>query len=207
MVNRMTSRLNPTKLQLALIEAALRIIDEKGHQALRARELTQAAGCALGGLYTAFADMDALALAVKMRILDELDAAMALAAPRPAVAAAADPADSLLALAGAYVDFATSRKRRWQMLFLYKLANDADAPDWYQSRLAEIFAHIDTPLRALHALADPARRDLAGRALFASVHGIVILGLEGKLGRVPEDYVRAQIEVLVRSAARGLAGG
>lgn len=192
----------PTKLQTALLDAALAIIDARGHQALRARALTDAAGCALGGLYTAFADLDSLVLAVKMRILDQLDAIMlAVEATR----GQANTTEGLLALARAYVDFALVHKRRWQTLFLYKLADDAESPDWYLARLAAIFAHVDAPLATLPALQDPARRDLVGRALFAGVHGIVILGIEGKLGAVTKDYILAQIDVLVRSSVAGMS--
>src|SRR5579872_3237503 len=65
-------------LKGALVDSAERIIAERGYLALRARELAQDVGCALGAIYTVFPDLDALVLAVKDRTLDDLEAQIAV---------------------------------------------------------------------------------------------------------------------------------
>jgi AcrR family transcriptional regulator len=50
-------------------------------QALRARDVAQNVGCALGAIYNVFADLDALVLAVKERTLDMLEAEIARQPP------------------------------------------------------------------------------------------------------------------------------
>src|ERR1700730_2329906 len=61
------------QLQDALVDAAEKTIAEYGLVALRARDLAAAAGCALGAIYTAFPDLDAIVIAVNMRTLGLLD--------------------------------------------------------------------------------------------------------------------------------------
>src|ERR1700679_3718406 len=61
-------------LHEALLAAATRTIAERGYQALRARDLANEVGCAVGAIYNVFPDLDALTLAVKSRTLDELQA-------------------------------------------------------------------------------------------------------------------------------------
>src|ERR1700683_3000969 len=64
-------------LREALAASAQRIIGERGYQALRARDVARDVGCALGAIYSVFADLDALILAVKERTLDLLEAEIA----------------------------------------------------------------------------------------------------------------------------------
>lgn len=188
-------------LRETLIEAAEAVIEQRGSQALRARELTEAAGCALGALYNVFPDMDALVVAVKLRILDQLDAIMQAVPQR---LAGQGPQAHLLGLADAYLDFAIGEPRRWQALFKHQLSEGAHLPEAYFARLAEIFAHVEAPLAALLPGATPQARTMAGRALFAGVHGIVLLGLEQRLGLASPEMIRAQFHLLVGAALKGM---
>ena len=190
-----------TDLREALLLAAEAVIERKGSQALRARELTEAAGCALGALYNVFPDMDALVVAVKLRILDRLDQRMR------AVSRATGDNDAeavLLGLADAYLDFALAEPRQWQALFKHQLSAGTLLPQAYFDRLGEIFAHVEAPLAQLVPGMGEAGRAQAGRALFAGVHGIVLLGLEQRLGETSAEMIRAQFHLLVGSALRGM---
>src|SRR5262245_44188110 len=97
------------QLREALLLAAERTIATDGYQALRARALAEDVGCAVGAIYNVFPDLDALALAVKSRIIDVMDAELA----RAVASAAGEGASAeqvairrLLALAQAYLRFA-----------------------------------------------------------------------------------------------------
>ena len=61
------------KPKSALIDAAEHTISRDGLAALRARDLAAEAGCAVGAIYTAFPDLDAIVIAVNMRTLALLD--------------------------------------------------------------------------------------------------------------------------------------
>ena len=195
------------QLREALLRAAERTIEAEGYQALRARALAEEVGCAVGAIYTVFPDLDALALAVKSRIIDVLDAALAQAVANAAgQGASAEQAAirRLLALAQAYLRFAVEQAARWRMLFEYRVAPGNTLPDWYVERLDAVFTHVDEPLHVLvPGLADDRRAEL-GRGLFSAVHGIVVLGLEQKLYTFSPETIAAQVETIVRATIAGL---
>lgn len=185
-------------LRQALLLAAERRIDEAGLAALKARELTREVGCALGALYTAYPDLDALALAVNARTLDALEAALDAVPDGP-------PADRLPALALAYLDYAAAHRRRWAALFEHRMADGRAAPDWYHDRLARLFCHVEAPLAALRPGMGSAARARLARSLFSAVHGVVALGLDEKVGPMPATTLRGHLRVLVDALVTGLA--
>ena len=191
-------------LRKALLDAAEAVIARDGFGAVRARGLTDAVGCALGALYTAFPDMDALMLAVKLRILDRLDARVAASLGAPPPGAGCDRLP--LAMARTYLDFAWDERRQWEVLFQHHLAGPEGLPDWYRERLGGIFALVAGPLGvALPGLTEAGALRLA-HSLFAAVHGIVALGVEAKLGPASRGETEARVEMVVGAALAGLRG-
>ena len=189
-------------LRDALLAAAERAIAESGLPGLKARDVAREAGCALGAVYTAFADLDALVLAVNARTLDALDAHLrAAAASRPE---AEGPVPRVAALAEAYLDYATRHRPRWAALFEHRMAAGRKSPGWYKEKQAELFGHIEAPVAALRPGLGGAEAAALSRTLFSAVHGVVSLGLDEKLAPMPEDALRAQLDVLVGALARGL---
>jgi len=67
-----------------------------------------------------------------------------------------------------------------------------------------LFALVEDRLAGV--LPDTADRQMASRALFSAVHGVVSLGLDEKLGPFDEPMVRRQIEFIVGAAVRGVPG-
>jgi AcrR family transcriptional regulator len=195
------------ELRAALLRAVERTVEAEGYQALRARSLANEVGCAVGAIYNVFPDLDALVLAAKARALDALDAELADAIARDDAAdAAADGVAlrKLLALAETYLTFATERLPIWRMLFEYRIAPTAEVPAWYQARLADLFAHLDAPLRAIVPDLPAKKRASLGRALFSAVHGVIALGLEEKLDRTSRATIAAQAATIVRACVAGL---
>ena len=64
-------------LKERLTTAAEALIIEHGLGGLKARDVTQRAGCALGAIYNAVADLDELVMRVNSRTLQRLGAALA----------------------------------------------------------------------------------------------------------------------------------
>jgi signal-transduction protein with cAMP-binding, CBS, and nucleotidyltransferase domain len=62
-------------------------------------------------------------------------------------------------------------------------------PEWYLAELAQLFAHIGRPLALLFPELPRDELDLMVRALFSSVHGIVLLGLEKRISGVPRPQI------------------
>jgi AcrR family transcriptional regulator len=196
------------QMKTALVDAAEAIIAKDGLAALRARDLAAAAGCALGAIYNAFDDLDAIVFAVNMRTLALLDRSLGGALRhRPAAGRTnADDPDlgRMIRLALAYIEFAAKNGPRWRALFEHRLRDDQTAPPWYIAEQNRIFQLVEAPLRAIRP--DLAAGELAqlARTVFSAVHGIVSLGLEQKLGEIPARRLREQTAAIVTAIARGL---
>jgi AcrR family transcriptional regulator len=197
-------------LREALVNAAERRIADNGFAALRARDLADDVGCALGAIYLVFADLDSLIVAVKERTLDALEAEAAKIAEQAPKAAGKSAAgarmasDSLTALAALYLGFARDNRNLWRTLFEHR------APDGVPSGAAKaldaIFAHIERQIRILAPGVPVARRRLLAQAVFGAAHGIVALGLNDLLEKSSVDEVAWQTRTIVELIARGLAG-
>ncbi|BDV38708.1 TetR/AcrR family transcriptional regulator [Methylocystis bryophila] len=175
--------------------AAQTLIADKGLAGLKAREVAQAAGCALGAIYTVFADLDELILRVNARTLTRLEAALAQEGD----------GDALEVLALAYLAFARREEPSWRALFGFRLPPGSSLPDWFVTERDRLFALLESPLSEL--LPDHAPEDVrrTARTLFSAVHGIVSLGLEDKLGDSAGVMLEAELEAFVGTFARGLA--
>lgn len=177
-----------------LIEIAERTIASKGLGALRARDLASEASCAVGAIYNVFGDLTDLVLAVNARTFHRLgaDVAEALAdAPQ-------DPVEQLVIMAQAYHGFAAANHQSWRALFDVERAAGEAAPDWYLEEMGQLFAYISDPLAVIFPARDSTELALLTRALFSSVHGIVLLGLDEASAGVPSDDINRMIALVLR---------
>lgn len=182
-----------------LIEIAERSIAEKGLGALRARDLAAEAGCAVGAIYNVFGDLDDLVLAVNARTFQRLGADVAAALS----AAPQDPVEQLVVMAHTYHHFAAANHQSWRALFDLERAPDTARPDWYQQEMGQLFTYISDPLAVIFPQRDPHELALLARALFSSVHGIVLLGLDQASAGVPSDDIDRMIDLVLRQIAAG----
>lgn len=183
-------------LRLKLIDLAEAQIAEGGLVSLRARDLAKGAGCAVGAIYNHFDDLNALILEVNGRTFTRLGEAVGGAVGQ---AEALDPKQRLIVMSHAYLDFAAEQQTLWRALFDVQMSLDGPVPDWYLQALGGLFAYIAAPLREMFPDMPEAELDLMTRALFSSVHGIVLLGLERRISGVPIDQIREMIaQVLLR---------
>ncbi len=182
------------ELRDKLIVIAERTIAHKGLSALRARDLAAEAGCAVGAIYNVFGDLTDLTLAVNARTFHRLgaDVAEALAdAPE-------DPVEQLVVMAQAYHHFAAANHLSWRALFDVERPAGEAAPDWYLAEMGQLFTYISDPLAVIFP--DRAADELAllTRALFSSVHGIVLLGLDEASAGVSTDNIDHMIALVLR---------
>ena len=189
-------------LRTQLIAAAERRISEDGLGALRARDLAADAGCALGAIYGAFPDLDALILEVNLRTLALFEAALG---PDDGGFDGASATDELVRLGQAYLAFAQSHGKRWRALFQHQFADGRRPPDGYVAEQARLFRRIEAPLQALRPDLSALERVLLARSLFSATHGIVMLGLDARLMALPPAVVGHQLDLLIRAMATGLA--
>lgn len=174
-----------------LIAAAEKRMKDNGLTGLRARDVTTDAGCALGGLYTAFNDLDDLILHVNARTLDRMGAAMKAATD------GLDPTAALHALAQSYAGFAKDNRALWDALFDHAPTGDEPIPEWFRAHQRALMAHIVEPLALIQPKLSEETLYLRARTYFSAIHGIVAISLQGRFVGLPGDHLSAEIERIV----------
>ncbi len=187
-----------------LILAAESRIANSGVASLRARDLAGDIGVALGSIYNLVADLDELILIVGSRTLARLDAALGEAAAAHDASKRDGAIERLIAIAHRYRAFASEHRFLWRALFEFQLAEGREVPDWVSADLKHIFRNIVEPLGTLMPRAQPEQRALMAHTLFCAVHGVVSLGLQGKMVAVPAEIVDTEVERLLRLTCAGL---
>jgi AcrR family transcriptional regulator len=191
------------QLRDQLIDAAERRVAAAGTGALKARDLAQDIGVALGAIYNLVADLDELALLVAQRTLIQLDTALEQAAEQ----AAGPPPAQLKAIASAYLAFARAHPRLWRNIFYGMPPDMAEVPQWIVAQQQRMFRHILNPLEALRPHLARQERLMFAHTLFSATHGIVQLSLEQRFFAVPADAIDQQLGMLVDAVCAGLPGG
>ncbi len=186
-------------LRTALVDAAQKRIADSGISSVKARDLARDAGCALGAIYTAFEDMDALFMAVNGRTFQKLGQSVASS---QAGLEDYEPVDCLIRMSHAYLDFASENTNLWRALFDINMSMDMDVPDWYMEELAQLFGHIRAPLGRRWPDRHEKELEMMTRALFSSVHGIVLLGLQNRISGVPRGQISRMIEVILKEVCK-----
>ena len=190
-------------LREQLIDAAERTIAEKGLAALKARELAQQVGCAVGTIYNVFEHLDELVLCVGARTLAMLETALEAVRPLGGHHSTETAADDLVRLAVAYLEFATTHTVRWRALFEHRMSEARPLPEWFVEQQHRLFAQLEQPLAALLPELDRDAHRILARTVFSAVHGIVALGLEEKLVSLPLPDLAGQLAATVRAIAMG----
>ncbi|MGI6246690.1 MAG: TetR/AcrR family transcriptional regulator [Pseudochelatococcus sp.] len=171
-----------------ILDAAERIVAEKGIGHLNIRDVARASGCSVGTIYTHFADLDGLALHVNARTLARLAAALDDVERHDQ---GGDIAGQLCAMAGAYMDFAAGNYHVWSALFEHRMPQPL--PEWHREDHFRLFRRIAGKLRTLHPNLPDDEAFLRARTLYAAIHGIVSLGMADRLGRLPAETLKAEI--------------
>ncbi len=190
-----------TQMRDSMVEIASRIVGSEGLAALQARRISQEAGCAVGTLYNIFGGLDMLIVEANATTLAALGRALTEAGER---VMAKPIGDRLLALALAYLQFATDHSHAWHAVFEHHMAPGNDVPAWYRDRQRDLFALVETIL--VDVVDDTDERTSAARALFSAAHGIVAISLDQKLGDFNLAEAQRQIKFVVKSVADGLTG-
>ena len=158
----------PIKItEQALLEAALRLVRERGMEALNARALAAALGCSTQPIFRLYPTMEALRRAV-------LEAALAVYHRHRADRAAASQEPPYKAAGLAYISFAREEPALFRLLFMRSRGGETDSPeavDWSP----------DTTLAgSVTGLAGP-EAELFHLEMWALVHGVAVMAATGYL--------------------------
>lgn len=186
-------------LRKRLVEVAEEKIISEGLLAIRARDLAAEAGCSVGAIYNVFDDLTDIILEVNGRtfrrlgthVVDQVDAL-----------STDEPVTILTTMGHAYLDFAQKNQNAWAALFEVEMTTDQEVPDWYMSEMRNLLEIISRPLANLFPELEQNRLFMFTRALFSSVHGIVLLGLEKRVSGVPRDHLQDMISFVLNNLRR-----
>ncbi|MCX5443527.1 TetR/AcrR family transcriptional regulator [Streptomyces sp. NBC_01280] len=174
-------------LRAACLRAARELLEEDGSAGLSLRAVARRAGVSATAPYRHYADRDALVSAVAAEGYRELAGELASAHPAPTT-----PTE-LSAVAVAYVRFALDRPAMFRVMF----AEPCDPADEERvAATAAISEYVRDMVRGAFPGADP---EVLSTTVWALVHGLAFLHLDGKLDSSTPEVVAAQVESAVQA--------
>ena len=185
------------KLRLRLIDIAEATIAADGLSAIKARGLAKKAECSVGAIYNVFDDLQDIIIAVNGRTFHKLGQTVAQSLTGLETA---PPTERLIAMSYAYMGYAAENPLSWRALFNLRMSIDMDVPEWYMKEMERLFGFIAGPVQECFPDLNPTDVALMTRALFSSVHGIVLLGLEHRISAVPGPHLKRMIALLLQEA-------
>ena len=175
-------------LRVALVSAALELLEEGGATELSLRAAARRAGVAPSAPYRHYADRDALLSAVAAVGYRELAEHLTAVHPAPSTT------DDLAAVAVAYVQFALQRPALFRVMFGEPCDRDSGER---VAATAAISAYVGAIVERCFPAADA---DALSTAIWALVHGLAFLHLDGKLDSSTPDAVEARVAAAVHAA-------
>ncbi len=180
------------------LEAAEQLVSEQGPGAFSARKVAGAIGYTVGTLYLVFDNLDDLILQMNARTLDRLHGRMLQARIQ-----CRNSREALLRLGETYIRFADEDPHRWEMIFGHRTAEGEKTPEWFQQKVARMFALVEAVMQPLAKRRSAPEIAQAARALWGGVHGICILALTDKLGVAGVQSVQDLAQSLINNYLEG----
>ena len=164
------------ELEALIIDAGQAHMGEAGFAKFSAREVAKRVGYSIGTIYNVFGSHDGLVLAINGRTLDHWADMMEQQLEQAG-------GNRLHALVRSYFRFARRNTHIWMALYDHRLPPGETAPEWYSAKRQRLFAIIEAELRAALGGSSAQAADLA-RLLYAAVHGLCTLTLNGTLAAI-----------------------
>jgi AcrR family transcriptional regulator len=165
----------------------MQLLEERGETALSLRAVARRAGVSPAAPYRHYADREALVSAVAAVGYRELAERLAAAHPSPSTP------DQLANVATAYVQFALQRPALFRIMFTdpcdrdndERVAATAAVSQYVQAIVKRTFPHADTEPLAT--------------AIWALVHGLAFLHLDGKLNAPTPTAVAERVTAAIQA--------
>ncbi|MFI8348103.1 TetR/AcrR family transcriptional regulator [Streptomyces sp. NPDC085596] len=174
-------------LRAACLRAARELLEEDGSAGLSLRAVARRAGVSATAPYRHYADRDALVSAVAAEGYRELAEYLGAAHPEPRTP------DELASVAVAYVRFALDRPAMFRVMF----AEPCDPNS--EERVAATAAISEYVRGIVHAVFPGVDPDALSTTVWALVHGLAFLHLDGKLDSSTPEVVDAQVRAAVQA--------
>jgi AcrR family transcriptional regulator len=173
----------------------MELLEERGETALSLRAVARRAGVSPAAPYRHYADREALVSAVATVGYRELAQQLAAAHPSPSTA------DQLASVATAYVQFALERPALFRIMFTEPCNRDNDER---VAATAAVSQYVQAIVERTFPQADT---EPLATAIWALVHGLAFLHLDGKLNAptptAVAERVTAAIQALLTATGTG----
>lgn len=171
-------------LKNSLITAGIEILSQEGTAGLSLRKVAARAGVSHSAPYAHFKDRQALIAAISTegfnQLYSELNAAV--------LAHAGDPRQQLIEGAWSYAQFAMNNTDTFKLMFSGVLEKEREYPSFVEISHKTFCLVLDV-VRACQnvGVLSPAPSELLAVSVWAQVHGIVSLALEGQISHTVLD--------------------
>lgn len=203
----MSTTQKPTteELRQRTISEARQLLAEGGPEQVKARVLAVRLGISVGSIYNLFGQLDELLYLVNAEVYDELLTVIEAAIAE--IGEKATPTDRVLALCRAYLNFVTANQELWSGVLAFNRRSRTTAPKWYREKERSLLSLAASVLDDVPGPTTQASKDLAARATWAAIHGIVTISVGPKGLLASEQDIAAQIELVGRAIVRALETG
>ena len=174
-------------LRAALVHAAMELLEESGEADLSLRAVARRAGVSPAAPYRHYADREALVSAVAAVGYRELAERLAAAHPSPSTP------EQLASVAIAYVQFALERPALFRIMFGEPCDRDNDER---VAATAAVSAYVRSIAQRTFPQADA---EALSTAIWALVHGLAFLYLDGKLDTPTSSAVADRITAAIQA--------
>jgi AcrR family transcriptional regulator len=188
-------------LPRALVDAALRLVETQGAEALTLRGAARLAGVSQAAPYRHFTDKQALLAAVA----EEGFRTMTRAMRRASAPHAADPLGRFRAQGLAYIEFATAHPAHYRVMFGRAMADKSAYPS-LQAASAETFGLLVEALRDCQkaGLVRPGDSEELALCAWSAVHGLSSLAVDGQLVQMGGRGMDALVHAVTSNIFFGL---
>lgn len=174
------------------LKAGTKILKTQGVNALSAREIAREIGYTVGTLYNVFENFNDIIFHLNLQTMQLMHKMFSQVI---ADNKSSDPKKILFALAHAYIDFAHAHASSWRLLFEPRIS-DQEPPYWYQQEIKRLFRLVEQTLLPLHNQ-DQQQSSMAAKVLWASLYGICILSITGKVNSILGETAHSLADSLI----------
>lgn len=167
---------NKEELEQMIFNAALELIETEGLIGLSARKIAAKISYTPGTIYSFYENLDELIFKINAETLEQIYEALEHCSNK-----SKSDTKTIRDLAKCYLTYAIDNHNRWKVLYEYAHPT-GKLPEWYQSKIDKIFSLLESKINEVCKNSKQSKTH--AQILWASLHGIAILALSGRLDTV-----------------------
>jgi AcrR family transcriptional regulator len=179
------------------VSSGLELIKTSGFSGFSTRQIAKDIGYTVGTLYNVFDSYDDIVLRINTASLDEM---------RKFIEKKLNPKlkgmKAVKQLAHLYIEFAHNNRNSWSALFEYVIPAELELPEYYSQGIENLFGIVESILVEFIDKKSDALKH--AKVIWASIHGICILGLTQKLNVAGTDPMEVLADSMIENYLRGI---